>query len=57
MQGGGSIVVGGTRKAFVNDTGDFVACKLDSNQNGAVVSTWKVQYSTGPLVRMYAIKN
>ncbi|CAN0418778.1 unnamed protein product [Ascophyllum nodosum] len=41
MQGDGSLVVGGTREVSDNNTGDFMACRLDSNNNGTVISTWK----------------
>ena len=56
MQGDGSLVIGGTRKISDSNSGDFAACKLDSTKNGVVVSTWEVQYSTGLLVKTYAIK-
>ena len=42
MQGDGSLVVGGTREVSDNNTVDFMACRLDSNNNGTVISTWKV---------------
>ncbi|CAN0475517.1 unnamed protein product, partial [Ascophyllum nodosum] len=42
MQGDGSLVVGGrTDGSTDDDGGDFMACILDTNNNGAVVSTWK----------------
>ena len=51
MQGDGSLVVGGrTDGSTDDDGGDFMACILDTNNNGAVVSTWKVKY-TRPVSR------
>ncbi|CAN0404825.1 unnamed protein product [Ascophyllum nodosum] len=51
MQGDGSLVVGGrTNGSTADDNGDFKACILDTNNNGAVVSTWKVKY-TRPVSR------
>ena len=51
MQGDGSLVVGGrTDGSTDSDNGDFMACILDTNNNGAVVSTWKVKY-TRPISR------
>ena len=51
MQGDGSLVVGGrTDGSTDSDNGDFMACILDTNNNGAVVSTWKVKY-TRPVSR------
>ena len=41
MQGDGSLVVGGTREVSDDNTGDFMACRVDSNNNGTVISTWK----------------
>ena len=52
MQGDGSLVVGGRTNngSTADDNGDFKACILDTNNNGAVVSTWKVKY-TRPVSR------
>ena len=45
MQVDGSLVVGGrTNGSTADDNGDFKACILDTNNNGTVVSTWKVKY-------------
>ena len=51
MQRDGSLVVGGkTNGSTDSDGGDFKACILDTNNNGAVVSTWKVK-DTRPVSR------
>ena len=50
MQGDGSLVVGGRTDGVTDDNGDIMACILDTNNNGSVVSTWKVKY-TRPVSR------